>query len=123
MPILYALALAQAVQPSTHHADHPVDHQAAHGDVSTKECTVPTTVIPPFNNSPGAVAQSEAATEIVLATREGREAFPDIDPSAPVCSSFSIDSVTAESAASTEEEIAAGSDLDKAGEAAEEASE
>ena len=122
MPILYALALAQAVQPSMHHVDHPADHQSPPADASSRQCTNPTAVIPPFNNSPGAVAQSEAATKIVLATRDGQEAFPDIDPSVPVCSTFSIDDATASSEAGPPEEIAVGSDLETAGEASEEAS-
>ena len=122
MPILYALALAQAVQPSMHHADHPADHQSPPADASSQQCTNPTAVIPPFNNSPGAVAQSEAATKIVLATRDGQEAFPEVDPSVPVCSTFSIDDAVADGDEQAIEEVAVGGDLEAAGEASEETS-
>lgn len=53
-------------------------------------CIVPTQVIRPFNNSPGAIQQSEAATRIVLSTARGRSAFPEVDARKPVCSTFAV---------------------------------
>ena len=94
-------AAAAATAPATVDAVDDVDASdvAYRTEQYRKQrCTVPTEVIPPFNNSPGAIAQSEAATRIVLSTREGRAAYPEVDPDRPVCSTFGLDAMRGDDA-------------------------